>query len=50
MLMKPSCFIHEAEYKAPGIVLPNVPSSAPIFNAVIDTDLFEISIKYVPAQ
>lgn len=48
--MKPSCFIHEAEYKAPGIFLLNVLSNAPIFYSVKDIDLFEISIKYVPAQ
>lgn len=41
--------MHEAEHKAPEIVL-NVLSNAPIFYAVIDIDLFEISIKYVPAQ
>lgn len=42
--------MHEAEHKAPEIVLVNVPSSAPIFYAIIDIDLFEISIKNVPAQ
>lgn len=50
MLTKPSCFMHEAEHKAPEIVLFNVLSNVPIFYAVIDIDLFEISIKYVPAQ
>lgn len=42
--------MHEAEHKAPEIVLLNVLSNAPIFYAIIDIDLFEISIKYVPAQ
>lgn len=42
--------MHEAEHKAPEIVLLNVLSNAPILNAVIDIDLFENSIKYVPAQ
>lgn len=50
MLMKPSYFMHEAEHKAPEIVLFKVLSSVPIFYAIIDNDLFEISIKYVPAQ
>ena len=42
--------MHEAEHKAPEIVLLNVLSNASIFYALIDIDLFEINIKYVPAQ
>lgn len=42
--------MHEAKHKALEIVLFNVLSNAPIFHAVMDIDLFEISIKYVPAQ